>query len=314
MLTRTKAFVLSGVLLAAATLTLSLYRPALPIEQVHKKYVQAQSRFIEVNGVRLHYLDEGSGPETLLLVHGGGSSLFAWDAITERLKAKYRVVRLDLPGFGLSGYDPKDDYHVANWMRYVIGFAERMNLRQVIVMGHSTGAQIAWRIALERPELTKAIILSAATGFPEKDPVFWRAGQIPVVGELMSVLTPRFIVKMNLEDIFFDKSKIKDDTIDRYYEILRREGGRRAMLARMRAGDFDKHEQVPNIKIPALVLWGTHDSWVPVTHGERYAKEMSNCTLVTFSNAAHNLIEEVPDEVSKTVIEWLARQPGPEHL
>jgi pimeloyl-ACP methyl ester carboxylesterase len=286
-----------------------LYRPPLPIAEVHKKYTLANSRFTEINGVRLHYLDEGSGPETVLLIHGGGSSLFAWDAIAQQLKQKYRVVRLDLPGFGLSGYDPKNDYHVESWMRYVIGFCQQMNLSQTVMVGHSTGAQIAWRIALERPELTKAIVLSAPTGFPEKDPLTWRVGQIPVAGELMSVLTPRFIIKKNIEDIYFDKNKIKEETVDRYYEILLREGGRQAMLSRMRAGDFDKYDQISKIKVPTLVLWGTHDSWVPVTHGEQYTKAISNATLVTFENAAHNLIEEIPDQVSKTVFEWLSKQP-----
>ncbi len=90
------------VLLVVAAIILGHIRIDIPVETLAQEFANEQSRFIEVDGLNVHYRDEGEG-EPLVLLHGWSASLHTWDVWTEKLKRDFRVIRLDLPAFGLTG-------------------------------------------------------------------------------------------------------------------------------------------------------------------------------------------------------------------
>ena len=90
-------------------------------QAIEQKYINHASKFATVEGKRVHYRDEGQG-EVLILLHGTSSSLHAWEQWTQILKQDYRVVRMDLPGFGLTGHLPQNQYEIPDDIAFLSAF------------------------------------------------------------------------------------------------------------------------------------------------------------------------------------------------
>ncbi|HSP25946.1 MAG TPA: alpha/beta fold hydrolase, partial [Saliniramus sp.] len=215
------------------------YRSDIPTAEVERAYGLPHAKSIEVDGVAIHYTDMGEGP-VVVLIHGSGADIGAWQALSAALADEgYRVLAPDLPGSGLSGMAADGEYTAISGAAFLRAFLDRLGIAQASVVGHSTGGQIAWRAALDEVSPVERLILVATTGHPHPSPITWKLAQVPVLGEVMRQVTPRFVVRMNLEDAFHDDSKITDELVERYYTMIRREGAREALLARMRAVSFE---------------------------------------------------------------------------
>src|SRR5581483_4009099 len=110
------------------------------------KYATPPSKFIDVDGARVHYRDTGSGPP-IVLVHGSNASLFTWEGWTERLAPSHRVIALDMPGHGLPGPDPKARYSAAEMAELVAAFATKLGIERFAIAGNSMGGNVAWHLA-----------------------------------------------------------------------------------------------------------------------------------------------------------------------
>jgi pimeloyl-ACP methyl ester carboxylesterase len=125
---------------------------------------QEPSEFLEVDGATLHYRDEGTGPAVVLL-HGAGSSLRAWDAWSQALRSSHRVVRLDVPGYGLT-VAPGDDFRPESALVLVDHFLVKRRLQSFALAGNSWGGHLAWRYALAHPDRVRGLILVDSAGYP----------------------------------------------------------------------------------------------------------------------------------------------------
>ena len=130
-----------------------LWTPDKPREVLEPIYAAAPSRFIEVEGLRLHVRE--SGPReapALILMHGFGSSLHTWEAWAQGLSGQWRVIRLDLPGAGLTGPDPTRDYRDERAEQILLALMDRLGLARASLIGHSMGGRLAWRFAADHPD------------------------------------------------------------------------------------------------------------------------------------------------------------------
>ncbi|WP_074443119.1 alpha/beta fold hydrolase [Saliniramus fredricksonii] len=283
------------------------YRADLDPQDIERQFSMPHSLFTDVEGTRVHFTDEGDGP-VILLIHGSGAEIGVWQPLSAVLSMNgYRVISTDLPGSGLSGFDPRGRYDADSGMAFVLAFLRELGIERATVLGHSTGGQIAWRAALAPESPVERLILVASTGYPHPSPMTWTLARVPLLGEIMRHITPRFLVRMNLRDTFYDDDRVTDELVDRYYAMIRRAGARDALLARMRAVSFDSHEYIRCIRQPALVLWGAGDIWLPVEIGEWFAGEISAAHLVTFPETGHNVPEEAdPDLLAATIADWMS--------
>lgn len=153
----------------AAILALALYglwTPDLERSELEKRYVASKPQIMEVDGLKVHYKETGpQGAPALLLLHGFGSSLQAWDDWSLKLEQKYRVIRLDLPGFGLTGASPANDYSEEKDLAILTHFADKLGLEKFSVVGHSMGGKMAWSLAASQPERVQALVLMAPRWF-----------------------------------------------------------------------------------------------------------------------------------------------------
>ena len=154
--------VLAAVVLAAL---LYLYTPDKPRSVLEGRYAQPPSRFQDILGVRLHLRDTGPrDAPALILLHGFASSFQTWDAWSDALSARYRMVRIDVPGFGLSGPDPTDDYSDTRSLAVVEALMDHLALRRATLVGNSMGGNIAWRFAAAHPGRVARLVLIATAG------------------------------------------------------------------------------------------------------------------------------------------------------
>ncbi len=286
--------------------------PDLPLESLKEKYAPPPSRFLDVQGTAVHYRIETNGETTgkpvLLLIHGTGASLHTWEAWVERLRDDYVLVRFDLPGHGLTGpaADPEFAYTYPEYAEFTHAFVRAAGLDRVTVAGNSLGGGIAWVFALEHPLSVSHLILIDAAGYPrEKSPPIFRLARTPVVGEIMRYVSPRFMIRRNLEQVYGNDALITDALIDRYHDLLRREGNRGALLKRIRNDRPPPFERIGEIRHPTLILWGGQDVWIPPEFGERFDEDLPNSKLIFYDDAGHIPMEEIPGRTAEDVRAFL---------
>lgn len=290
---------------AVVAIVVRAIRPDMPIDTLRERYGVAPSQYVELLGMPVHYRDEGHGPP-VLLVHGTFASLHTWDGWTEALAKTHRVVRLDLPGHGLTGPDPTGRYDMARTLEVVAAFADRLGLDRFAIAGNSLGGHVAWRFAAAHPERVDALVLLNAAGYPrEQMPGIIRLARTPVVNRLMLVATPERLVRRNLEQVYADDAKVTDDLVARYHALLLREGNRRAMLERLTTDDPLRPDLVPTLRVRTLVVWGALDTWVPPADGIRYEREIPGARRIEYPDLGHVPQEEAPARTARDVIAFL---------
>jgi pimeloyl-ACP methyl ester carboxylesterase len=312
---RRVALVLAGVLLACGGYIASIWAPDLPVEALVGRWAPSPSQFIRIDGVALHLRDEGPRDDSLpvVLVHGTSASLHTWDSWVDSLRPTRRVIRFDLPGFGLTGPAPDGDYTMAAYVRTVIRVLDTLGVRRAVVAGNSLGGGIAWHVAVAHPERVSHLILVDAVGYPfepESMPIGFRLARIPVLNVLIQRLLPRSVVEASVRNVLGDPSRVTPALVDRYHDITRREGNRAALVARFRqsAGDADT-AAIRTVRQPTLVLWGERDRLIPLPFAARFGRDIVGSRVVTFPTLGHVPHEEDPAATFAAVRAFL--MPGP---
>jgi pimeloyl-ACP methyl ester carboxylesterase len=314
-----------GILIGLAVFALAIASgvyifsdPDLPAAALETKYAPAPSKFLSLpSGARVHYRDRGvAGGETLLLLHGTNASLHTWEPWVERLAGDLRIVTIDMPGHGLTGSVPGDDYSPNAMAAFVGDLAASLGLEKFSLGGHSMGGRIAARFAIDNPAKVNKLILVDAGGMPsnmQRDPgIGLRLARIPVINNLMRWVSPRAIFESNLKTAIFNDALVTPEMVDLYWELNRREGNRAASLRRFRLPDDDYlQKNAKRIVAPVLLLWGERDPLQPADVGEAYRAAIPNALLVVYKNTGHFPHEEVPDLSAADVKGFLTGNPIP---
>ncbi|TGM58494.1 alpha/beta fold hydrolase [Leptospira adleri] len=283
------------------------------VEELQTRWAQQPSVFIEVNGLKVHLRDEGpkDDPIPLVLIHGGASSLHTWDGWSEKLKASRRVIRFDLPGFGLTGPALDQDYSLQRYIEFVLAILDRLQIKRAILIGSSFGGNVAWRTALEQPKRFQKLILLDAGGYKIESlsvPIAFKIARIPVLNVLINNILPRKLVEASVKNTYGDPSRVTEEKVDRFFELALREGNRKAL------GQFQRklisesgilENRIAELKIPALILWGKKDRLQPPINAEKFHRDIAGSRLVFFENLGHTPQEENPEETVPVVQEFI---------
>jgi pimeloyl-ACP methyl ester carboxylesterase len=394
------AFLFIGVIVLMLLLTIAaLMRPDIPLERLIPDYTDHTSRFLEIDGMQVHIRDEGEGP-ALLLVHGTFASLHTWDGWTQALSDSFRVVRLDLPGFGLTGPHPDNDYSTRATMYLVESLRQELGIDSWSVAGNSLGGRVALDYARYFPERTeRVILLNAAAGYvpppaasaelgaassssqqtgtsesntpetqtpsenelgaasstsqqtgtsesntpetqtssenelgaassisqqtgafernnpdapapvvtaeePSRRPLALRMLDKPRVRNILAVATPKAVISRSLNEVYAVEERVSEETVQRYYDMLRREGNRQSFLTRNEGPRRDvsvlpelpESRRLGELNLPVLIIWGEQDSWIRVSLGRRLHQAMPGSHLIVYEDAGHVPMEELPEQ------------------
>jgi pimeloyl-ACP methyl ester carboxylesterase len=296
---------LAGIFVAAA------WAPERTVAQLRHRWAPPPSIFVNVTGMKVHMRDEGPRDDTspIVLLHGTGSSLHAWQGWAEALREERRVIRFDLPGFGLTGPSPDGNYTIDNDVRLVIAVLDKLGITRCVLGGNSLGGSIAWRTALAFSTRVEKLILVDSGGYPAHSismPIGFRLLQMPGVTWLLQNTLPRSLVKQGLRNVFGDPNRVTEELVDRSVELTQREGNRRALVERFkqrRTGAFA--DRISELKLPTLIIWGGRDRLIPPDYAERFHRDISGSTLVIFDDLGHAPEEEDPARTVVAVKQFL---------
>ena len=190
-----------GVLLLLLVLAIGFFwKNDIPVEDLKKKYTNVASQFTEVDGLQVHFRDEGNPNDSLpiVLVHGTGASLHTWEAWVTALKGEHRVITFDLPAYGLTGPNQTGVYSMAYYTQFLAKFLEKRHIKTCILGGNSLGGAITWQFALAYPDKVVQMILVDAAGYPMQSksmPIAFQLAAMPVLSNILKNVTPRSIAK-----------------------------------------------------------------------------------------------------------------------
>lgn len=308
---KTLKIILTTVLLLVTAIVLLFGHKDIPLNELITPYTNEASSFMEIDGVSVHYRDEGLKTEQIpiVLIHGTASSLHTFEGWVSGLKSEYRVISLDLPGYGLTGPFASGDYSIENYVNFMQNFLSSLNVERCILVGNSLGGRIAWNYTLENASEVDKLILIDASGYPIKCksiPLAFKLAKIPVINKMLTFITPRFIVQKSVENVYADKLKVTDKLVDRYYDLTLRAGNRKAFIDRSAvAYESVSYQKIPDIKQSTLVLWGEMDEFIPVEMAYSFHRDLANDTLIVLKDLGHVPMEENWRKSLQPVLDFL---------
>jgi len=275
------------------------------------------SRYFMVNGQRLHYIDEGSGP-VLLFVHGTPSWSFDFRNVIKILSRRYRCVAVDHIGFELSDKPREYDYSTRRHSHTLEQFMLEMNLEEITLVVHDFGGPIGLSAAMRMPErVSRIVALNTWLWSSAADPDFIRFSKI-----LKSPLLPFLYLHLNFSPRFllpqsFGEKKISRKTLAQYTRPFPDSARRRGPLAFARSLLNDQpwfeelwNQRAPIRDKPALFIWGMKDSFVKPHFLDRFRAGFSRSQAVALEACGHFPQEEAPESVARAIVEFIASAPA----
>lgn len=286
------------------------WAPDRSADKLAARWAPAPSSWLDVGGMRVHVRDEGprNDPRPIVLLHGTSASLHTWDGWTAALKGQRRIIRFDLPGFGLTGPQPTNDYSMAAYVQCVTQVLDALGVQTFVLAGNSLGGQIAWATAVAQPLRVSQLILVDSAGYPlvsQSVPIGFQIARWPVIRDVMEYVLPRGVVQSSLRNVYGDPGKVTSDVVDRYYELTLRTGNRAALRYRFEQSVSGDTEALKTLKIPSLVIWGAQDRLIPLENAHKFVRDLPNARLVVFDDLGHVPHEEDPQRTVDAVRAFL---------
>jgi pimeloyl-ACP methyl ester carboxylesterase len=248
----------------------------------------------------------------VILLHGLGSSLHTWEPWARSLSAHYRVVRFDLPGFGLTGADPSGDYSDARGIAVLLALMDALSIRRVSLIGNSMGGKLAWQFAALHPDRVARLVLISPDGFASPGFEYGKQAEVPVVARLLPYTLPTWMLRMNLAPAYADKARLTEETVTRYRDLMLAPGVRQALLDRTAQVRLEPPEpMLKRTQAPTLLVWGEKDALIPFSNAQDYLRTLPDARLVSFPNLGHVPQEEDPAQSLPPVEAFLAETRTP---
>lgn len=297
----------TAALMIALLLAAVVYRDH-PVAEVEQRWAKPPSQFVIVDGVRLHYREEGTGP-TVVLLHANYASLFMWEPWAAALKDRYRVIRVDLPAHGLTGPEPSGDYSLQRIQSLFEQFVDARGLERFVVVGTSIGGTVAMRYAADHPERIERLVMISPGSLEPRVRGRTTPANVPKVADLLAWITPRAFTAYLLRNDYGDPARVTDAVIDEWYEMWMREGNRQAMIDLLRqyvSGGVEA--KIRSIRVPVLLMWGEKNKRVPLSLAYETRALLENSPdiqLEVLPGIGHMLVQEAPQQSAAVIRRYL---------
>lgn len=294
----------------------------IPRSELEKKYSTDNSSFLKMpDGKIIHFKDEGNPSlPTIVFLHGFNGSLFNFERLVPLLSKDFRLVSIDLPGFGLTGSIPSGDYSTDSFIKTVNQVIDHLNISNFSIAGNSMGGGVAWRYTLLFPEKIDSLILLASSSIVSKEereniesqrretPWVWRLMRSNLTNFVLSYYTPKFFATQGLKASVFDEKIATEKLANQFHDLVLLEGSRKAILSMF--GERRGYQEDPNIlksiKAPTLVIHGREDNIIPFESSFIFREYLNDVELKIYPNIGHLPMYEAPETTAidiKTFIE-----------
>ena len=274
-------------------------------ETLEPETAGAPGSFIDINGRRIHYVQAGHG-EPLVMIHGWNGSTFSMRYTIPELAQRYRVVAIDLLGYGYSAQPADGDYSIAGQGELVRLVMDRLGIERAVVLGHSMGGAIAMWLALHYPQRVERLILvDSATVQELTRGRNWGVAIRPLLPLLAPFLLRKSAVRRGLRSAVHDGAQVTPEMLEGHLRPFHMKGHLRVSAKQLSDRRRDKAFDARQIRPPTLVLWGEHDRWIRPATGEELARLIPNAQLFTVWGAGHLPLEEQPELCNREILKFL---------
>lgn len=293
---------------------------SVPRDELKRRYTQSGSRFVQIMGTDVHYIDEGphkpaaGSADVIVMIHGFASSLHTWNDIAPDLARDHRVIRLDLPPFGVTG--PLRDQtgaiatmNLPTYRRFIDTFMQALGISRATLVGNSLGGLLSWDYAVRHRDAVERLVLIDAAGFPMKLPIYIGLFNNALVRMSSPRWLPEAIVKSAVRNVYGDPRRLAPHVLRRYIEFFQSEGTREAIGKMVPTLDFAEVDTdvMKSLDVPTLVLWGAKDRWIPPAHAAEYTRRIPNARSIMYEGLGHIPMEEAPERVLQDMRAFLMK-------
>jgi len=282
----------------------------------------ATSRFLDVNGFKVHYRLAGSGQPLVVLLHGSFLSLRSWRLVFDRLAESVSVLAFDRPGFGLTSrplpstatgvsYTPEAQSDL------VIALMKKLGFNKAVLVGNSTGGTMALLTALRYPQHVDGLVLAGAmiySGYATSEiPAFMKPvmkAMTPIFSRLMKFLITR-LYDRNIRGFWYNKARLGSDVLSAFrIDLMIGDWSRAFWELFLETHHLRLDERLKTMLQPSLVITGEHDLTVKTEESIRLARELPNAEFVVIPDCGHLPQEEQPEAFVLAVRKFLVTIPS----
>ena len=259
-----------------------------------ERTLSLESRQVLIGGSPTHYLVGGQGPEVVLL-HGGGGDCRQWGPSLPALAENYRVYAPDLPGFGQSP-NPRDDWSVINFVRFVEDFVQALGLEAVRVVGHSLGGGVALGFAIHFPQRLERLVLVNSLGL-SRGIAFWTRLLSGALGMKWGQRTVAEALRW--------KQRRRGLGQDLGASVAERQLYLVQHILGLRGQRLTFSPRLAEVRVPTLIVWGDRDPYLPVAQARRAHQLIPGSRLEVFPRCGHAPFRERPGEFHRLLRDFL---------
>ena len=264
--------------------------------------------------VKVHYVEAGSpSAPPMMLVHGFATGWFMWKQVMPELAKDYHVFAIDLPGFGFSD-KPKDfPYEPDGYGKTLMNFMDQKGIQKAILVGNSMGGSLSLWLAMYHPERVSRLVLVDAGGYPMKLPVMLWIATISWIRPIAKPLFGKWVIKLMLKYIFSDDSKVTPELVEEYGQPFETENAKDVLFWMFKRNDISNFgeltKNIPNIKVPTLVIWGENDRVIPIEHAHNFNRDIKDSEMVIIPQCSHCPQVDKPAEFLRAITTFLMKNP-----
>jgi pimeloyl-ACP methyl ester carboxylesterase len=281
--------------------------------------------FADVDGARMRYLDTDTGAQstittdegnesiataskdraTVVLVHGFASSLENWATVIPVLSKQYRVLAMDLKGFGWTDR-PDGDYSPEAEAKLILKLMDARGIKTAMLVAHSWGSSVAMQALLQAPERFTRVAFYDAWLYEDQIPMFFHWARAPGMGEALFGLWYNERPDERMALAFYDKKIISERLVEEVSNALDRPGTKAAALAAVRGQHYAELEgRYKLMDKPTLIMWGREDVVTPIKYGERLSRELPNARMIVYPRCGHFPMIEAREASNRDLLAWL---------
>ena len=292
----------------------------IPREELEAKYATGPSQFLDLpDGARIHFRDEGR-PESpvIVLLHGFNGSLFNFERLVPLLAKDFRLISIDLPGFGLTGAIPSANYTTESFMDTVTRLTNQLGIEKFLIAGNSMGGGVAWRYTLENPTKVEGLILLASSGVGSKEdvkkfeerennpPIVWKLMNSTLFKKFLNYYTPKFFATEGLKRSVYDQKFADADHANQFHDLVLLQGSRNAILSMTMGGRRQMYgpESLSKITSPTLVIHGKEDNIIGFERSSVFKENIDNAEIKIYPEIGHLPMYEDPVRTANDIIKF----------
>ena len=292
----------------------------IPREKLEAKYATGSSQFLDLpDGARIHFRDEGRPDNpAIVLLHGFNGSLFNFERLVPLLAKDFRLISIDLPGFGLTGAIPSANYTTESFMDTVTSLTNQLGIEKFLIAGNSMGGGVAWRYTLEHPAKVEGLILLASSGVGSKEdvkkfeeresnpPIVWKLMNSTLFKKFLNYYTPKFFATEGLKRSVYDQKFADADHANQFHDLVLLQGSRNAILSMTMGGRRQMYgpESLSKITSPTLVIHGEEDNIIGFERSSVFKENIDNAEIKIYPEIGHLPMYEDPTRTADDILKF----------